>query len=526
MASLEWINGDRVLYRHPLRPGRVVLGRSDRCDLALPDEAVSRVHCVLDGRPEGWVLTNRSGQGTRVNGIEVERAALAEGDTISLGSTTLRLSLEDRDPSLDRTVPLAVSHHEELLDGDEEGVTTTRPLLRFTGGPRAGDAVSLKRSRTVLGAGEEIALEGGLPPRSAILTVSRSRPMVEPGAAPVYLAGRKVIGMTPVLPGEELRIGAHTMVIQPKAQRSPPEERGSFGEMVGRSLGMMRLFGALARMAAHDAPVLLSGESGTGKELAARAIHSSSPRAEGPFVAMNCAGIPETLFESELFGHEKGAFTGASKRQDGAFQRAAGGTLFLDEVGELRLEAQAKLLRALESGEVRRVGGASPEFPDVRVVSATNRDLAGMVAGERFRADLYFRLAVLTARLPPLRERPDDLVPLAEAILARHHPGATLHRDALDLLATHRWPGNARELRNVLTRAVVMGGPEVRAEHLSFNPWATERVGYAPRQPTEAELLQGALTRHGGNRSRAAAELGMPRSTLIYKLRKLGLDDG
>lgn len=527
MAYLEWLHQDEVLFRYPLRAGRTVLGRSDRCDLALPDEAVSRTHCALDAEQDRTILINRSSQGTLVNGKRVDRGALVHGDELMLGSTRLRFSADPVADTLSRTQPLTVRTHEDLLQGDEaEGVITARPFVRFTAGPRAGDSLVLKNAKTILGDKADISLDGGLPARCALLTVARSRAMIEPLEAHVFLAGRRVWSTTPVLPGEELRIGAHALVIQPKVERQSLEEIGSFGEMVGTSRPMRLLFGVLARMAAHDAPVLLHGDSGTGKELAARGLHLASPRAEGPFVALNCAGIPDTLFESELFGHEKGAFTGATRRQDGAFQRAAGGTLFLDEVGELKLDAQAKLLRALESGEVRRVGGAQSEFPDIRVVAATNRDLAAMVAMERFRADLYFRLAVLTARIPALRDRMDDLEPLCNAILARNHPSAVLQPEALTLLQTHRWPGNARELRNVLTRAVVMGGPVIEAAAIHFHPWTAERAP-APALPTpgERDLITAALARHQGNRSRAAASLGIPRSTLIYKLKKLGIEE-
>ncbi len=326
------------------------------------------------------------------------------------------------------------------------------------------------------------------------------------------------------------------MVVDVRTVEETPEHT-HFGESVGSSPAMRRLFGVLRRMAAHDAPVLLTGDSGTGKELSARALHDHGARHGGPFVALNCAAIAEQLFESELFGHEKGAFTGATNRAEGAFQRADGGTLFLDEIGELRLDAQAKMLRALESGEVRRVGGGTAEFPDVRIVAATNRNLQHEVSAGTFRADLYFRLAVLTVRLPSLRERREDIGLLARTLLARHHPGATLTPDAVAALEQYDWPGNIRELRNVLTRAYVLGGPTINASDLQFNPWAFDGAPAAAAfgPPTlapspsvhsphdEREVLAAALRAAGGNRTRAARELGMPRSSLLYKLGKHGI---
>ena len=290
---------------------------------------------------------------------------------------------------------------------------------------------------------------------------------------------------------------------------------------------MRTLFGMLSRMAQHDAPVLIIGESGTGKELAARGLHESSPRYEGPFVPINCAAINDNLFESQLFGHEKGSFTGATERQDGAFQQANHGTLFLDEIGELKLDLQAKLLRVLESGEVKRVGGSKPEFPDVRLIAATNRDLTAMVREGSFREDLYFRLSVLPIRTPPLRERPEDIEMLAHTLLARNHPGTALSKDGLEALKSYEWPGNVRELRNVLTRAFVLGGPLIRASDIVFNPWAFEAE---PRDPgpletgeQEKERIEAALKRAGNNKTKAASQLGIPRSTLLYKMRRHGL---
>ena len=280
-------------------------------------------------------------------------------------------------------------------------------------------------------------------------------------------------------------------------------------------------------MAAHDAPVLLNGESGTGKELAARGLHDCGPTARRALRGGQLRrASPPRLFESELFGHEKGAFTGASRqRQDGAFQpRRHGGTLFLDEVGELEEAAQAKLLRALESGEVRRVGATRSEYPDVRVISATNRDLPAMVDAGTFRQDLYFRLAVLTVRIPALRERPNDIPLLARTLLVRNHPEAHLDDPTARALMGYEWPGNVRELRNVLTRAVVLGGPRLTPRSLSFNPWAFDPPdAQQSGEQAEKQLIVEALREWGGNRTKAAAALGMARSSLLYKMKKLGI---
>jgi len=300
-----------------------------------------------------------------------------------------------------------------------------------------------------------------------------------------------------------------------------------FGEMVGQSESARRVFESLQRMAAHDATILLVGESGTGKELAARGIHDASPRSPGPFIAVNCGGLAEGLVESELFGHEKGAFTSAHRRRKGAFEQAQGGTLFLDEIGELPMLAQAKLLRALESGEVRPVGGDDTLRPSVRVVAATNRNLFEEMENGRFRADLFFRLAVLMVRIPPLRERMDDLIPAAKAIGAEIGDTLTITPGAMAVLATHDFPGNFRELRNILTRAFVLGGPEIHPESLVMTPWAGAAESTPAPTPArtrladaERRIILDALKRNRGNRSAVARELGMARSTLHYKLQR------
>jgi two-component system response regulator HydG len=537
MPTLQFHEAGRTLFVHVLRGGRTVIGRSDSCDLALPSDSVSRIHCTLDGRADGWVVTDRSRHGTKVNGERVEARKLSDRDEIGIGTyvATFHLGGDEQLRGSTTTMPIPAASHEELVEGNAEVMAACRAEVHFVRGPHAGRKISLGQARTSVGGpGATIELDAKLPRGALYLRVVRGRPMVEPGAVAAYLAGTRVRETTPVMAGEEVRTGEHGFVVSIELSEETVRELDALGEMVGRTPLMRRLFGTLQRMAAHDAPVLLTGESGTGKELAARALHLSGPRFEGPFVALNCAAIAETLFESELFGHEKGAFTGADRRQDGAFQQADGGTLFLDEIGEMQLDLQAKLLRALESGEIRRVGGSEPEFPDVRVVSATNRNLQDEVRQGKFRQDLYFRLAVLTARLPSLRERAEDIPVLAQTLLSRHHPGAQLTQDALDALQAYAWRGNVRELRNVLTRAVVMHGPHISADHLAFNPWSfEEEISPRPTEPPpsyilaeddpERMALERALQEASGNRTQAARILGIPRSSLLYKLNKYGL---
>jgi two-component system, NtrC family, nitrogen regulation response regulator NtrX len=317
-------------------------------------------------------------------------------------------------------------------------------------------------------------------------------------------------------------------------------------ELVGRSEPMQRVRELIDRIARTDARVLVTGESGTGKELAAAAIHGRSGRAAGPFVRVNCAAIPRDLVESELFGHEKGAFTGATERRRGRFELANRGTLLLDEVGDLGQEAQAKLLRVLEAGEIERVGGSEAIPVDVRILAATNRDLRRDVAEGRFREDLFFRLHVIPLHLPPLRERRDDIPLLTEHLLARSRsrgalPPPRLGAAAMEALARHPWPGNVRELANILERLTILhagmevGLAEVRTV-LAGTPAAEPtrlRFGYQEgdaRSLTqrlddyERALIDGALNASGGSVAEAARRLQTDRANLYRRMRRLEID--
>ncbi|MBW8370028.1 MAG: sigma 54-interacting transcriptional regulator [Thiobacillus sp.] len=299
-------------------------------------------------------------------------------------------------------------------------------------------------------------------------------------------------------------------------------------QMVGQSSAFLACVDNLARVADCEASILLFGESGVGKELAARFIHARSTRAAGAFIVINCAAVPETLFESELFGHERGAFSGSSGLKKGLFELADGGTLFLDEVAEIPLGLQAKLLRVLETGEFRRVGGTHTLKADVRLVSATNRRLLDEVDEKRFRLDLYYRLAGIDVDLPPLRERRDDIPALATFLLKRLAGGrcaCSLDAAALAALQAYEFPGNVRELRNLLQRAVLTCRDGlIRTVDLHL-PTATvpAQTGTQPLAEVERAHIHGLLVAHAGHRSRVATALGITERTLYRKLKRYGL---
>jgi DNA-binding NtrC family response regulator len=304
---------------------------------------------------------------------------------------------------------------------------------------------------------------------------------------------------------------------------------------VSRSPGMQRVRDQVQRVAAARSTVLIMGESGVGKELVAKAIHYNSPRRSAPFLAINCSAIPANLIESELFGHEKGAFTGAVERQRGKFELAQGGTILLDEIGEMDGATQSKLLRVIEEREFMRVGGTRAVRVDVRVLAATNRDLKEMIAASRFREDLYYRINVITIRVPALRRRREDLPELAQTLLDRicienGLPPRRLSESAVTALLAYHWPGNVRELKNVLENtAITRPGPWVEAADLpdALHGTVTEEAEAAPVGATlsdmERDLIRRTLLRHVGNRTHAARTLGIGLRTLQRKIREYGL---
>jgi DNA-binding NtrC family response regulator len=387
-----------------------------------------------------------------------------------------------------------------------------------------------------------VIVDADLPDGLAPLLVERlaqaRHPVVFAAASPTLplalealrLGARDVVGVPPSIARiEELLASSGGVPAKP----CDCDDMSGEHAIIGRSPALFDAFLTVARVASTRATLLLRGESGTGKELLARTVHEHSGRATKPFVAVNCAAIPDGLLESELFGYERGAFTGAIARRLGRIERASGGTLFLDEIGDMSLSLQAKLLRVLQEGEIERIGGDAPISIDARVVAATHRDLEAEVAAGRFREDLYYRLAVISIELPPLRARGEDVVLLAEYYLREYSAchGRTaqmLHGDTLAALRAYRWPGNVRQLRNTIERAVLITQGEVVLPcHLPEEirtAAATERSllpdELLPLQEMERRHIRRALDATGGHVARAADILGIHRNTLRRKLQE------
>jgi len=340
------------------------------------------------------------------------------------------------------------------------------------------------------------------------------------------------------LEGESVEQVINDMQSEIQALRAEAEVTCSFSNIVGRSPAMLKVLDMACDVARTEAAVLLLGESGTGKELIARAIHYNSKRSAGPFVAVNCAAIQESLLESELFGHEKGAFTGADKVKPGKFQRAAGGTLFLDEIGDMSPSLQAKILRVLQEKEFEPVGSTKVLASDVRVITATNRPLKDMVMEKTFREDLYYRISVFPIRLPTLRQRPEDILPLARHFLKRFSGEIgkripEISKPAQDQITNYPWPGNVRELQNAIERGVILShGEAINSNHLGIEipPGNSQWVNFElpdsgiSIDEVERDFMTQAMNKTQQNKTAAAKLLGLSRSALRYRLEKFGLD--
>jgi len=439
-----------------------------------------------------------------------------------------------------------------IVDDDDEVRTQMKWALAeqyevLLAEDRKGALENLKRHRPAV-----VTLDLGLPPSpgdtregfAALADLLHSDPSIKI----IVITGQdeKINGMQAIAQGaydffckpvktEELRIVLARAFKVAELQKAHLEmvandQADSFEGILGGSRQIQGVFSAIRKMSASDASVLIAGESGTGKELVARAIHRLSARQNGPFIAINCGAIPENLLESELFGHEKGAFTGAHAQRNGRIEMAEGGTLFLDEIGELSGPLQVKLLRFLQDHEVERVGGRSLIKVDTRVIAATNVDLVKAMAAGRFREDLYYRLAVLVS-LPPLREREGDIVTLANAFLKRQAEALqkklVFALKSLKAIEAHGWPGNVRELENRIQRAAIMAeNGRVTPEDLGLTSVFTEFGGqglFDAREALDRQMIEAALAKTKGNLTRAAVELAISRPTLYELMEKLGM---
>ncbi len=534
-----------AFFRHGEELLRVALGdttaigRAAECDVSLPDPALSRVQAVIERRGDAFHLVDRSGRGTQVGGEAVTQTALGDGAEIALGAWR----------ALYRA---AAAEGGDGATGIASGATRVRATPTEAAPPPARLRIRAGgRERTV--ALPPAGVTVGKDPACDVVVddpfVSARHVRIEArgprwrlsdlgSTNGTFLAGARVAQAELPL-GVSIAVGDAELVLEPPGG-ADRERAATFEGMLSRDPGMRAVFDLVERVAPSDVAVTILGETGTGKELVARAIHALSGRREAPFIAVNCSAIAETLIESELFGHEKGAFTGADRLRKGAFEEANGGTIFLDEIGELPLDLQPKLLRTLELGEVKRVGASRPITVSVRIVAATHRDLRAQVRAGKFREDLFYRLCVVPVTVPPLRQRRGDVRALAEAFLDRAAPRALAVRwseEALKRLEDYDWPGNVRQLRNVVLRALLFRGDglQIPASAVAFEDTRvtpgdtgdddTMYVRGLTLEDIEREAIRLSLRRNRGKRAAVVKELRIAKSTVMKRIGQWGLHD-
>jgi DNA-binding NtrC family response regulator len=551
MASKLLVSlGSLPLLAVRVPPGTLRLGRSPDNDIVLGLPEVADSHAVIVPSGPRAVIRSLAGEAILVNGRAAEEADLSNGDLVTLGGYRLRWIGDDRalggvaDDSVSSPVRSHATHPVEELSS-APGAPPTR--LRIIGGPESDREIPLDRPAILVGRAPDSDLileDETVSWRHLVLerTPEGIRVRDLGSLNGTYLDGHR-IEAAPAAAGGHLRVGRTTLELvaselgaddRQERRAEKLSARAGLVELVGGAPPMRKVYGQIREAAASRVPVLLLGETGTGKELAARAIHALGPRARGPFVPINCAAVARDLLESELFGHARGAFTGAAGERQGAFMAAHGGTIFLDEIAELPLELQPKLLRVIEDGHVPRLGGGGSRS-DFRLIAATNRDLAREVADERFRRDLYYRMAVLAIRMPQLRDHLEDLSVLMSAFLesaaewtgVRASEATRFDEAAMQALRAHPWPGNVRELRNLVLRAA-MRRPGGRIDRALVEALLRENSPTAARtsgslEEIERHTIHNALRDCHGNRRAAARRLGIAESTLYEKIRRYGL---
>jgi len=521
----------------------VRIGRSTDNDLVLPLPDVADAHAEISSTGENCEVSALGGESLHRGGHPVTEAALVPGDQIDLGCYRLRwLGSESDRPLIETALAGARSHGTKPLERPVK--SGGRAIgLEVMDGPERGLMLDLDAAATLVGRASDcdvVLTDDAVSWRHCSFELGPERVRVRDLGSHngTFLDGSRIESATAEA-GSRIQIGLTTLRLVGAFDEDDRQASDGLAELVGRSAPMREIYTRIEEAAAGILPVLILGDTGTGKELAARAVHSIGPRSHKPFVPVNCAAIPRDLLEDELFGHVRGAFTGAAGDRTGAFERADGGTVFLDEIGELAPELQAKLLRVLEDGQVPRLGGDVIQC-DLRVLAATNSDLAAAMSEGRFRRDLYYRLAVVQIRMPPLHDRPEDLPDLVDHFLesAEEHTGIAgaarvrFEEDAFGRLGEHGWPGNVRELRNLVLRCVmeVKRGTVDRqlVDRALAEVTVPEATAPAPSenlQEIERETIRRALEDCSGQRRAAARRLGIAESTLYEKINRYDLGD-
>ncbi|MFH1262663.1 MAG: sigma 54-interacting transcriptional regulator [Pseudomonadota bacterium] len=550
MIELSLFKMDEEVMKYFLNKETTTIGRASTNDICLPDPAISRTHFVILRAEERYVATDQSTNGTFVNEQRISSHELKINDVIRVGTWTIRFGSAKSEEAEATDVGFRDPTRVLSYRPDRSELVCERGMIELQTTPKK--TIAITRSMTTIGKAKSnhIVLGDDFASNYHCRIDNRKGTYFLKDLQSTNgtkLNGQKIIEAALAF-NSVIEIGRTRLRFfsAEEVQTLEPAREADFEGMHSDHPRMREIFALIRRIAPSDATALIQGESGTGKELVARAIHNASGRDKRKFVAINCSAISKDLIESELFGHEKGAFTSAHQQRHGVFEQANGGTLLLDEIGEMPLDLQPKLLRTLETGEIKRVGGTTLIHVDVRIVAATNKDLSAEVRKGRFREDLFFRLFVVPIQVPPLRERPRDIPLLVESFLEQElakQKGKQVRKidpQAMDLLMDYTWPGNVRELKNVISRAVLDCRTEtIGAGDLQFAPAGTrERTAYeydgTQNEPqtftktlrdVEKDRILQELERQNWNKKATARTLGIAKSTLHEKLKRYGITD-
>lgn len=554
MYIVEVYKDHELSFSVPFQSESLTIGRATTCDICLPDSNISRVHALIQMKNRNLTLVDKSTHGTILNGTSTPRSEFIPGDEISIGKWKIKVkSAANQNADITLTEKrkestALLSYHEKNheLTLTESKLVQIKPIKR-----------EFKITKNIFSLGKnninDVIIEDEfISGFHCKIDFRNHRFFLKDlqSTNGTILNGQKVVEAE-LNDRSTIEIGRaqfEFFVRQENKKINTNIQENFFHGIVSQNPKMKEVFGLIDSLKDIASPIFIHGETGTGKELVARAIHDTSTRAGKRFITVNCGAIAKELIESELFGHEKGSFTGAATQREGLFEQADQGTIFLDEIGELPLELQPKLLRVLETGEIRRVGSSKNQQVNVRIITATHRNLPEEIQLGRFREDLFYRIYVLAINLPALRERMDDMNLLVEHFLnqAKSHFGQgskkQLNAEAMQKLISHTWPGNVRELKNVIDRAIALSrtSDEIKSEHIMFaspiagkaipiaSPTISTNTATPSKEPQsleemEKQMIYSALEKNNWNKKATAAKLGIAKSTLHEKIKRYGI---
>lgn len=533
MLGIVFTRNGRPLLHRKIETGTLTIGRDHNNDIQLTDEDISRQHCKIEWRDFGPILTDLSSNGTYLNKEPVKSSKLKAGDIINIGGWTLEIKDFEEEPQK----PTVSTQHQPTLilnfDADKKKISTRRVTVKASPPDKPSFKKTFTNTEITFGTLEscDIKLDDSFISRQHCRLIYKDNRLflMDLGSTNGTFIDDNRVEKISVPEKGKFQIGKTQIEysLEQISEDLKAADREELGPMIGKSKTMREIFSLIEKVAPSDATTLVTGESGTGKDLVSRLLHQFSHRSIKPFISINCGSLPASIIESQLFGHEKGSFTGATERMIGLFEQANGGTLFLDEIGEMPLELQTRLLHVLESKKIRRLGGREDIDVDFRLIAATNKELQKLVAENKFRQDLFYRLYVVPIHIKPLRERTEDIPPLSKRFL-KDLSGSTrpeITKEAMEKLQGHNWPGNIRELKNVIQRSIIISEDKtIGAENIIFAPVESAIAVEDILESKERDAIIRSLRENNGNQTKTAKQLGIARTTLASKISRYKID--